>query len=73
MHTLNGLQRFSKLILAAISLLTLVTTSPIVFSQAKNWPDKPIKLIVGFPPGGGSDAVARIMACLLYTSPSPRD
>jgi len=32
-----------------------------VFAQAKGWPDKPIKLIVGFPPGGGSDAISRII------------
>ena len=26
------------------------------------WPDKPIKIIVTFPPGGSSDVMARIMA-----------
>ena len=34
-------------------------------SSAQAYPSKPIKLIVGFPPGGGSDAAARILAAAL--------
>ena len=29
------------------------------------WPTKPIKLLVGFPPGGGADAMARLVASKL--------
>jgi len=29
------------------------------------WPQKPIKLIVGFPPGGGADAMGRLIASKL--------
>ena len=31
-------------------------------AQAAGYPDKPISLVVGFPPGGGADNVARIYA-----------
>lgn len=31
-------------------------------AQAQSWPDKPIRMIVGYPPGGGLDVVARTVA-----------
>ncbi len=46
-------------IMVCVSALLLSVNSN---AQSKAWPDKPVKLIVGFPPGGGSDAVARVIA-----------
>lgn len=42
----------------------LLLTSPALSSaeKAENYPSKPIKIVVGFAPGGGSDFIARIVA-----------
>ena len=33
--------------------------------HAQSWPAAPVKLVVGFPPGGGADALARVVAAKL--------
>jgi tripartite-type tricarboxylate transporter receptor subunit TctC len=40
--------------------LALAVQAAFLFAQ--DWPQKPVKLIIGFPPGGGADAVARPIA-----------
>jgi tripartite-type tricarboxylate transporter receptor subunit TctC len=34
----------------------------LVPAMAQNWPIKPIKIVVGFPPGGANDTVVRLVA-----------
>jgi tripartite-type tricarboxylate transporter receptor subunit TctC len=46
---------------AAAAALAVLTTS--AWSQA--YPNKPIRMIVGFPPGGGTDVVARVIGAKL--------
>lgn len=41
---------------AATALLTLGTVTG---ALAQAFPDKPLKVIVGFPPGGAADQIAR--------------
>jgi tripartite-type tricarboxylate transporter receptor subunit TctC len=53
---------FTRVLFLCAFAISAISISTSAFAQAKTWPDKPIKLIVGFPPGGGSDAIARIIA-----------
>lgn len=47
-----------KLLLAASLTLGLLPT----VNAQDNWPQKPIRILLGFPAGGGSDMVARLVA-----------
>jgi len=50
---------------AATALLTL---GSLTGALAQAWPDKPLKVIVGFPPGGAADQIARLVSTPLATA-----
>lgn len=49
-----------KLIRALVGALVFAWVAPLVWGQA-DYPNKPIHLIVTFPPGGSADAVVRLL------------
>jgi tripartite-type tricarboxylate transporter receptor subunit TctC len=54
------LVRLTSTALMTVFLLAAVSvTAPV---GAQTFPNKPLKIVVGFPPGGGSDLMARIVA-----------
>ena len=42
--------------------LALLAWAVFSLASAQDYPSKPVRMVVGFPPGGGTDVVARILA-----------
>jgi tripartite-type tricarboxylate transporter receptor subunit TctC len=64
---------FSRHFLSAVALCALIsvnawTASESAAQSADNYPSKPIRMIVPFPPGGGTDIMARLVGQRLSES-----
>jgi tripartite-type tricarboxylate transporter receptor subunit TctC len=51
-----------RVVIALVLALTLYGAAGPAPSCAQDYPHRPIKIVVGFPPGGGSDTAARVVA-----------
>lgn len=68
-NTLVPLYRQRRLALATLSLLALVGTAGVTTAFAQQpFPNKPIRFIVPYPPGGGTDIVVRLLATKMSAS-----
>ncbi|MGZ5226920.1 MAG: Bug family tripartite tricarboxylate transporter substrate binding protein, partial [Burkholderiales bacterium] len=47
---------------ATLALAVAIAAATLAPAQAQNYPVRPVRIIVGYPPGGGVDVAARIVA-----------
>lgn len=55
-------RRRSSLIVAAVLTLAAAFPGPVSMAQAQEFPARPLRLVLGFAPGGGSDLIGRMIA-----------
>jgi tripartite-type tricarboxylate transporter receptor subunit TctC len=60
--------RFNMRRTFTLAALAFVGLGSAISSQAQAWPSKPIRIVVGFAPGGTTDVMARLMAQQLSES-----
>ncbi len=58
----NPWRSLRRTLLGGASILTLSAVSGSLWAQPASWPSKPVRIVVGFAPGGGTDVMARVVA-----------
>lgn len=62
----NKSKSLRRALLATMALGALATLAPLAMAQ--QFPNKPIKLVVPYPPGGATDVIGRVLAQKLSTA-----
>ncbi len=60
MESINTARR--RVLLHGAATAAMGALSPVALAQSSSWPSKPIRIVVAFPPGGLTDAYARLYA-----------
>jgi tripartite-type tricarboxylate transporter receptor subunit TctC len=68
MNTLPSRRHALRRTLSATALAVLALASPWAANAQSNYPDKPIRFLVPYPPGGGTDVIARIVQVRLQAA-----
>ena len=63
---------FARVKLAALAAAYVAASGGVCHAQQQPWPTKPIRLLVGFPAGGPTDIVARLVADRVSTQINQR-
>lgn len=57
-----GIRAQSWLLKSAVLTAVAILSAPIASAQTDGWPNRPLRIVVGFAPGGSNDIVARLLA-----------
>jgi len=58
----NSMMMGHRIVLQLICGALVAAILPVATARAADWPDRPVRMLVGFAPGGGTDATARAIA-----------
>jgi len=68
MNSLPSRRHAIRHTLSATALALLALANPLAANAQSNYPDKPIRFVVPYPPGGGTDVIARIVQVRLQAA-----
>jgi tripartite-type tricarboxylate transporter receptor subunit TctC len=68
MNSLPSRRQALRHTLSATALALLALAHPLAANAQSNYPDKPIRFVVPYPPGGGTDVIARIVQVRLQAA-----